>query len=124
MRNKVRSSTSSECCVEVFGIYLRRSCLQKKQNSGKGSQLFSYFMNSLKLRSIEILIEIKFDLKELIKRATNYAPIKVAISRAEGVNVWDAEGKHYFDFLSAYSAVNQGHGHPKIIEAAVEQMRV
>lgn len=46
MRNKVRSSTSSECCVEVFGIYLRRSCLQKKQNSGKGSKLYSYFMNS------------------------------------------------------------------------------
>lgn len=56
--------------------------------------------------------------------ATNYAPIKVAISRAQGVNVWDAEGKEYFDFLSAYSAVNQGHGHPKIVEAAVEQMRV
>ena len=98
--------------------------MPKKQNSEKGSQLFSYFVNFQKLQLIEILIKINFYLKELIKRATNYAPIKVAISRAEGVNVWDAEGKQYFDFLSAYSAVNQGHGHPKIIEAAVEQMRV
>jgi len=55
--------------------------------------------------------------------ATNYAPIKVAISRAEGVHVYDAENRQYFDFLSAYSAVNQGHGHPKIINAAIEQMK-
>ena len=56
--------------------------------------------------------------------ATNYAPIKVAISRAEGVHVYDPEGRQYFDFLSAYSAVNQGHGHPRIINAAIEQMKV
>ena len=48
----------------------------------------------------------------------------MAISRAEGVHVYDPEGKQYFDFLSAYSAVNQGHGHPKIINAAIEQMKV
>jgi len=62
--------------------------------------------------------------KEASFGATNYAPIKVAISRAEGVNVWDPEGRKYFDFLSAYSAVNQGHGHPKIIDAAIQQMKV
>jgi len=74
-------------------------------------------------RSLRYLSSEELFAKEAKFGATNYAPIKVAISRAEGVNVWDAEGKQYFDFLSAYSAVNQGHGHPKIIEAAVEQMR-
>ncbi|RME25329.1 MAG: ornithine--oxo-acid transaminase [Deltaproteobacteria bacterium] len=53
--------------------------------------------------------------------AHNYHPLPVVISRAEGVWVWDSEGRKYMDFLSAYSAVNQGHRHPKIIEALVEQ---
>ncbi|CAH0727527.1 unnamed protein product, partial [Brenthis ino] len=51
----------------------------------------------------------------------NYAPLTVALSRGEGVFVWDVEGKKYFDFLSAYSAVNQGHCHPRIIKALKEQ---
>jgi ornithine--oxo-acid transaminase len=49
--------------------------------------------------------------------AHNYHPIPAVIERAEGVFMWDVDGKRYFDFLSAYSAVNQGHCHPKIIEA-------
>jgi len=53
--------------------------------------------------------------------ARNYKPIPVAISRGEGVFVWDVEGKQYLDFLSAYSAVNQGHCHPKIVAALNEQ---
>ncbi|HOX41992.1 MAG TPA: ornithine--oxo-acid transaminase [Myxococcota bacterium] len=53
--------------------------------------------------------------------AHNYHPLPVVISRAEGAYVWDCEGKKYLDFLSAYSAVNQGHRHPKIIQALVEQ---
>jgi ornithine--oxo-acid transaminase len=53
--------------------------------------------------------------------AHNYSPLPVVLSRGEGVNVWDVEGNHYYDFLSAYSAVNQGHCHPKIIAALVEQ---
>lgn len=53
--------------------------------------------------------------------AHNYAPLKVVISEAKGVFVWDPEGNRYYDFLSAYSAVNQGHCHPKIIAALVEQ---
>lgn len=53
--------------------------------------------------------------------AQNYAPIKVVISEAKGVYVWDPEGKRYYDFLSAYSAVNQGHCHPRIIQALKEQ---
>jgi ornithine--oxo-acid transaminase len=53
--------------------------------------------------------------------AHNYHPLPVVLSRGEGVYVWDVEGKKYFDFLSAYSAVNQGHCHPKITNALVNQ---
>ncbi len=53
--------------------------------------------------------------------AHNYHPLPVVLERGEGPFVWDVEGKRYFDFLSAYSAVNQGHCHPKIIRALTEQ---
>src|SRR5471030_2138627 len=53
--------------------------------------------------------------------AHNYHPLPVVLERGEGVFVWDVDGKQYFDFLAAYSAVNQGHCHPKIISALVEQ---
>jgi len=53
--------------------------------------------------------------------AHNYHPIPVVIAKGKGVKVWDLEGKEYFDFLSAYSAVNQGHCHPKIIQALKDQ---
>lgn len=53
--------------------------------------------------------------------AHNYHPLPVVLSKGEGVYVWDVEGKRYYDFLSAYSAVNQGHCHPKIIGAMMEQ---
>ena len=53
--------------------------------------------------------------------AHNYHPLPVVLERGEGVYVWDVEGNKYFDFLSAYSAVNQGHCHPKIVKALVEQ---
>jgi ornithine--oxo-acid transaminase len=55
--------------------------------------------------------------------AHNYHPLPVVLSKGEGVFVWDVEGKKYYDFLSAYSAVNQGHCHPKIIGAMVEQAK-
>ncbi|MCK7590451.1 ornithine--oxo-acid transaminase [Subsaxibacter sp. CAU 1640] len=55
--------------------------------------------------------------------AHNYHPLPVVLSRGEGVHVWDVEGKQYYDFLSAYSAVNQGHCHPKIVNALVEQSK-
>lgn len=55
--------------------------------------------------------------------AHNYHPLPVVLSRGEGVHVWDTDGKQYYDFLSAYSAVNQGHCHPKIIDALVNQAR-
>lgn len=53
--------------------------------------------------------------------AHNYHPLPIVFARAEGVNVWDPEGKHYVDFLSAYSAVNQGHCHPELVKALCEQ---
>jgi ornithine--oxo-acid transaminase len=53
--------------------------------------------------------------------AHNYHPLPVVLNRGEGVFVWDVEGKKYYDFLSAYSAVNQGHCHPKIVGAMMEQ---
>ena len=53
--------------------------------------------------------------------AHNYHPLPVVLNRGEGVFVWDVEGKKYYDFLSAYSAVNQGHCHPKIVEALKDQ---
>ncbi|HCA05649.1 ornithine--oxo-acid transaminase [Chryseobacterium sp.] len=53
--------------------------------------------------------------------AHNYHPLPVVLDRGEGVFVWDVEGNRYYDFLSAYSAVNQGHSHPKIVAALVEQ---
>ena len=53
--------------------------------------------------------------------AHNYHPLPVVISKGEGVYVWDAEGKKYYDFLSAYSAVNQGHCHPRIVKAMTDQ---
>lgn len=56
--------------------------------------------------------------------AHNYHPLPVVLDRGEGVLVWDVEGKQYYDFLSAYSAVNQGHSHPKIVNALVEQAKV
>ncbi|MGV6844926.1 MAG: ornithine--oxo-acid transaminase [Lutibacter sp.] len=53
--------------------------------------------------------------------AHNYHPLPVVLERGEGVYVWDVEGKKYYDFLSAYSAVNQGHCHPKIVKAMTDQ---
>ena len=69
-----------------------------------------------KLSSVEIIEkDNKFG-------AHNYHPLPVVISTAKGVKVKDPEGREYYDFLSAYSAVNQGHGHPKIIKAMVDQV--
>ncbi|MHC0441528.1 ornithine--oxo-acid transaminase [Flavobacterium sp. 3-210] len=64
----------------------------------------------------EVLIE-----KENKYGAHNYHPLPVVLEKGEGVYVWDVDGKKYFDFLSAYSAVNQGHCHPRIVQAMVDQ---
>ncbi len=68
--------------------------------------------------------------KEYIYGCHNYAPLKAVISRGEGIHLWDIESKsncysdkQYYDFVSAYSAVNQGHCHPKIVEALINQSK-
>src|SRR5687767_3363802 len=53
--------------------------------------------------------------------AFNYKPLPVVLARGEGIYVWDTDGRKYYDFLSAYSAINQGHCHPAIIQALNEQ---
>src|SRR6478735_3931252 len=55
--------------------------------------------------------------------AKNYKPLDVVLTRGEGVHVWDVDGNRYLDCLSAYSAVNQGHCHPRILEAMIAQAR-
>lgn len=74
------------------------------------------------------MIETEMTSKELIALedkygAHNYHPLPVVLSKGEGVYVWDVEGKRYYDFLSAYSAVNQGHCHPRIINALTKQAK-
>lgn len=58
---------------------------------------------------------------ERIYAAHNYHPLRVVFSRGSGTSVWDPEGRRYLDFLSAYSAVNQGHCHPELVKALTEQ---
>ena len=55
--------------------------------------------------------------------AHNYHPIPVVLEKGEGVFVWDVEGKRYYDFLSGYSAVNQGHCHPRIVKSFIDQSK-
>ena len=71
-------------------------------------------MIDLKSSEEAIALESKFGAK-------NYHPLPVVLSRGEGVFLYDVEGKKYYDFLSAYSAVNQGHCHPKILKALNQQ---
>lgn len=75
---------------------------------------------------METMVKEKSNSQQLIDLenkygAHNYHPLPVVLAKGEGVYVWDVEGKKYYDFLSAYSAVNQGHSHPKIIKALVDQ---
>ncbi|NVO03131.1 MAG: ornithine--oxo-acid transaminase [Bacteroidetes bacterium] len=73
--------------------------------------------STLSAKAIELIqLEDKYG-------AHNYHPLPVVLAKGEGVFVWDVDGKRYFDFLSAYSAVNQGHCHPKIVNAMVEQAK-
>lgn len=78
------------------------------------------------IRNMETLMTTKITTRQAIELedkygAHNYHPLPVVLERGEGVLVWDVEGKQYYDFLAAYSAVNQGHCHSKIIDALVEQ---
>jgi ornithine--oxo-acid transaminase len=102
-------------------------------NFGEGNLLMS-----LAFQSVAVVCAVKIDKcqvsatmksQKVFDRedkygAHNYHPIPVAIERGEGVFVWDVEGKKYFDFLSAYSAVNQGHCHPKIVKTLIDQAQM
>lgn len=96
--------------------------LSLKRNTGA-----TVFLQSSFHTSARVMEEKKtYSSKELIDMenkysAHNYHPLPVVFHKASGVNVWDPEGKKYYDFLSAYSAVNQGHRHPKILNAMYEQ---
>lgn len=74
---------------------------------------------------IEEYISSSQDAMELEEKygAHNYHPIPVVLSKGEGVFLWDVEGRRYYDFLSAYSAVNQGHSHPRIVNALIDQAK-
>ncbi|XP_044740532.1 ornithine aminotransferase, mitochondrial-like [Chrysoperla carnea] len=83
-------------------------------------------LNNITVKSSSALASLsqKVFEKEEKYSAHNYHPIPVALCRAQGVFMWDVEGKRYYDFLAAYSAVNQGHCHPKIIEALKSQAEI
>ncbi|XP_022200219.2 ornithine aminotransferase, mitochondrial [Nilaparvata lugens] len=95
--------------------------------SGRLLQSSSSFKSLLKLtQNGESVVKRSLTSQEVFSRedkygAHNYHPLPAAICKAQGVYMWDVEGKRYFDFLSAYSAVNQGHCHPKIVKALQEQ---
>ena len=78
-------------------------------------------MSEAKIHNMQVLTTNYFIELEEKYGAHNYHPLPVVLSKAEGVHVWDVEGKHYYDFLSAYSAVNQGHCHPRLQQAMQEQ---
>jgi len=73
-------------------------------------------MNKLKNTKYFIELEEKYG-------AHNYHPLPVVLCKGEGVFLWDVDGKKYYDFLSAYSAVNQGHSHPRIVDALIQQAK-
>jgi ornithine--oxo-acid transaminase len=79
-----------------------------------GSKSTNIMIETINSSSQAIALEDKYG-------AHNYHPLPVVLSRGEGVYLWDVEGKKYYDFLSAYSAVNQGHCHPRIKDALIEQ---
>lgn len=75
-----------------------------------------HYINTTRSEATERAIELEWKYG-----AHNYKPMPVVLSRGEGVHVWDVEGNKYLDFLSAYSAVSQGHCHPRIVNAMIEQ---
>uniref|UniRef100_T1JG48 Ornithine aminotransferase n=1 Tax=Strigamia maritima TaxID=126957 RepID=T1JG48_STRMM len=98
---------------------------QVLRQSLRGQHIQQFTRNLSKLRNVSKLVP-SISPQEIFDReakygAHNYRPLPVALSRGKGIYVWDVEGKKYFDFLSAYSAVNLGHCHPKIVAALKDQ---
>src|SRR3989338_4295412 len=95
------------CILLLFFFFRKKKKKKKKKKKQKGRKMG---------KMSKLLID-----KELFYSAHNYHPLPVVLSRGDGVFVYDVEGKRYFDFLAAYSAVNQGHCHPKLLAALQEQ---
>lgn len=118
--------------IDVFSHYIMKSikCRQIlfrksiswRNNSPEESKLLTRVMR-ICTRNFSSKSEVAIEL-ELRKSAHNYHPIPVVLNRGLGVHVWDVEGKQYIDFLAAYSAVNQGHCHPRIVSALIEQATI
>jgi ornithine--oxo-acid transaminase len=90
----------------------------------EGRNLIFYPLNKIHMSVLAQTASQKVIALEDKYGAHNYHPLPVVLEKGEGVHVWDVEGKKYYDFLSAYSAVNQGHCHPKIINALTQQAGV
>lgn len=100
--------------------YFRMSPIASQMNASKDSNQQTMEANGTKKKLTSNAV---FE-RENKYGAHNYHPIPVALCSAQGVYMFDVEGKRYFDFLSAYSAVNQGHCHPKILKALTDQAQI
>ena len=85
--------------------------------------IFYSFINYFKMAVLDHISSQEAMALENKYGAHNYHPLPVVLSKGDGVFVWDVEGKKYYDFLSAYSSLNQGHCHPKIVDAMIEQAK-
>jgi len=101
-------------------MLFRRSAQKVAQNAAARSTGIRSFSAAFQEPPISDVSQAYIDLEDKYG-AHNYHPLPVVLSKGVGTRVWDVDGNEYFDFLSAYSAVNQGHCHPKIINALVEQ---
>lgn len=99
--------------TKQIAYFQRKSIATTVANRGVIAEKFDKSAKSNKSQAV-------FD-RESKYGAHNYHPIPVALSEGKGVFLYDVEGKRYYDFLSAYSAVNQGHCHPRIVQTLIEQ---
>lgn len=113
----------SKNLIKVSSNALRRSVQERFASSTKQTSASSAAaVKQEKEEGVKIgaKSQVIFDREDLYG-AHNYHPLPVALTKAKGVFMWDVEGNRYYDFLSAYSAVNQGHCHPKIVETMQKQ---
>ena len=97
------------------------SCLRRYSTPGAKVEALFQEEEKLNNRTPGPRSEVVFQ-REKKFGAQNYAPLEVALCKGEGVFVWDIEGNRYYDFLSGYSALNQGHRHPRIVKALKDQL--
>ena len=132
-------STSKKTSTQTATMTKSEQIMKMESDYGAHKWVHFYFRGSKK---IKIKIKIEFDLIKIFfflflfsssnyfpsavpsfSFGNSYHPIPVVFSKAQGAEVWDPEGRHYYDFLSAYSAVNQGHCHPRIVNKIVDQVQ-